>query len=159
MVIGIDATRGDRITVQNLSFVALPGEIEIHPTLDRRVQRVMQDWSTPLKYLGIAVLFLFLYITFLRPLKNRVVASIAEAKPTLTTGQWPAALSGAAPTIGGAGSPALEDSLPDFSNELTDASSEVKRAVVLKRHLVDKIKTEPAAASRLIENWVRQSEA
>jgi flagellar M-ring protein FliF len=159
MVIGIDATRGDRITVQNLSFVALPGEIEIHPTLDRRVQRVMQDWSTPLKYLGIAVLFLFLYITFLRPLKNRVVASIAEAKPTLTTGQWPAALSGAAPTTGGAGSPALEDSLPDFSNELTDASSEVKRAVVLKRHLVDKIKTEPAAASRLIENWVRQSEA
>ena len=35
MAIGIDATRGDRITVQNLSFVALPDEIEFHPTWDR----------------------------------------------------------------------------------------------------------------------------
>ena len=92
MVAGIDSTRGDRITVQNLSFVALPSEIEIHPTWDRRVQRVMQDWSTPLKYLAIAVLLSFLYFTLLRPVKNRLVASIAEAKPTLTAGAETAAL-------------------------------------------------------------------
>lgn len=160
MVIGIDATRGDRITVQNLSFVALPSDIEIHPTWDRRVQRVMQDWSSPLKYVVMGLLFFFLYFTLLRPLKNRVVASFAEGNPTLSAGQRPAGLPGvgAALATGGAESPALEDSFGDLSQELADTSSDVKRAVVLKRHLVDKIKTEPAAASRLVENWVRQSE-
>lgn len=160
MVVGIDATRGDRITVQNLSFVALPSDMEIHPTWDRRVQRVMQDWSSPLKYVVMGLLFFFIYFTLLRPLKNRVVASMAEGNPTLTAGQRPAGLPGvgATPAAGGAESPALEDSFADLSHELADTSSDVKRAVVLKRHLVDKIKTEPAAASRLVESWVRQSE-
>jgi flagellar M-ring protein FliF len=157
--IGIDATRGDRITVQNLSFVALPKEMEIHPTWDKRVERVVQEWSTLLKYLGIAVLLFFFYLTLLKPLKNRVLASISEFKPALTAGRGSAALPDAAQAKDRGEGPVLEEPLADFSQELTDTNSEVKRAVVLKRHLVDRIKKEPAAASRLIQNWVRQSEA
>ena len=159
MVIGIDPSRGDRISVQNLSFVALPSDIETHPTWERRVQRVLQDWSNLIKYVAIVVVFFFLYLTLLRPIKNRVLASSFESKPSLTTATGPAALSATATGMGGEDNPALDESLSDFGHEMTDTNSEVKRAVVLKRHLVEKIKTEPAAASRLIENWVRQSEA
>lgn len=157
LAIGIDTTRGDRITVQNLSFVTLPSEIEIQPTVGRRIQRVLLDWSSPLKYLGIAALILFFYLTLLKPLKNRVIATIADFKPAIADGQASTALPGAA-LDNQAGGRALEDPTGDFSEELAGTSSEVKRAVALKRDLVDKIKTEPAAASRLIRNWVRQSE-
>jgi hypothetical protein len=31
----------------------------------------------------------------------------------------------------------------------------VKRAVILKRHLVERVKNEPVVASKLIQNWMR----
>ena len=43
----------------------------------------------------------------------------------------------------------------DLQHELSEANSEVMRAVVLKRHLVDKVKKEPEDATRLIQSWVR----
>ena len=155
--IGIDPTRGDRITVQNLSFVAFPAETEFHQGWNTRVERMVQDWSTPLKYLGIAIICLFLYLTILRPLRNQVIASLAESKPALRGQQAGDVLPG-----GATAKSALEDhefgaSLPEFSQDLPN--SEVQRAVALKRQLADKIKTQPGNASRLIEGWVRQSEA
>ncbi len=44
----------------------------------------------------------------------------------------------------------------ELQKELLETNSEVMRAVVLKRHLVDKIKKEPAGATRLVQSWVRQ---
>jgi hypothetical protein len=46
-----------------------------------------------------------------------------------------------------------------LQNELASTSSEVKRAVMLKKHLADKVKKEPQGASRLIQNWIRHDEA
>jgi hypothetical protein len=43
-----------------------------------------------------------------------------------------------------------------LADELSYANSEVLRAVVLKRHLVDKVKKEPEGATRLVQSWVRQ---
>jgi len=157
--IGIDAKRGDQITLQNLSFVALPKEVDVHPTWSMRVEHIVQDWSALVKYAGIAVLILFLYLSFLRPLTNRVLASLSEPHPALSAGRGVAALPGGAQAKAEGASPALEESFVDFGDELADTGSEVKRAVALKRHLVDKIKTEPAAAGRLVRNWVRQGEA
>lgn len=157
--IGIDATRGDRITVQNLSFVSLPNEVEVHPTLGLRVEHVVQDWSVPLKYIGMAMLALFIYFSFLRPITKRAMVSISEPNPALGTAQEMAALEEGAQARVEGGRPTLEKPFVDLGEELGDTGSEVKRAVALKRQLVDKIKTEPAAASRLVRNWVRQSEA
>jgi flagellar M-ring protein FliF len=157
--IGIDASRGDRITVQNLSFIAIPGEVDTQPTWGGRVEHVVQDWSPLLKLVGLAVLAFIFYLSFLKPLTNRVMASIAESKPSLTAGREIGALPGEAPAKVEGGHPTLEEPLLEFGQELADTGSEVKRAVALKRHLVDKIKKEPAAASRLVRDWVRQSEA
>jgi hypothetical protein len=44
------------------------------------------------------------------------------------------------------------------AGELTEINTEVKRTVVLKNQLVERIKKNPEAASRLIQNWVRQGE-
>ena len=154
--IGIDSSRGDKITVQELSFVALPADMEIRPNWGQRVERVMLDWSPLLKYVGLAILVLFFYFTLLRPLKNRVISSISDSQPSITAGDAATALPGAEAR---GGNLTLGDPLAEVGEEPTDTNSEVKRALALKRHLVDKIKTEPAATSRLVQNWVRQSEA
>jgi flagellar biosynthesis/type III secretory pathway M-ring protein FliF/YscJ len=40
--------------------------------------------------------------------------------------------------------------------QLEGSPSEVKQAVALKKNLLEKVKKEPATASRLIQNWMRQ---
>ena len=49
--------------------------------------------------------------------------------------------------------------MEEFETELEGTNSEVKRVVMLKRNLVDKVKSEPEASSRLLENWIRQGKA
>jgi hypothetical protein len=39
---------------------------------------------------------------------------------------------------------------------LEDSPNETKQAVILKKNLLEKVKKEPATASRLIQNWMRQ---
>jgi hypothetical protein len=45
----------------------------------------------------------------------------------------------------------------ELQKELSETNSEIMRAVVLKRHLVEKVKKEPENATRLIQGWVRQA--
>ena len=56
--------------------------------------------------------------------------------------------------------PAAKDvEVEAFESELEGTNSEVKRVVMLKRNLVDKVRSEPEASSRLLENWIRQGKA
>jgi type IV pilus biogenesis protein CpaD/CtpE len=43
--------------------------------------------------------------------------------------------------------------------ELPAGSAGAKRASALKKQLADKVKTEPAAASRLVQTWIREGSA
>jgi len=81
--IGINTTRGDQLTVENISF---EGEAELveKPTFLEKQGPVI---VTGLRYLIVPVVFIILYLLFLRPVQKRVLASWASAPP----------LSGAAP--------------------------------------------------------------
>jgi hypothetical protein len=39
------------------------------------------------------------------------------------------------------------------------AGPDVARTIHLKKELVNRIKTDPEGASRLVQNWIRESEA
>jgi hypothetical protein len=62
---------------------------------------------------------------------------------------------GGGPGLAGkeAGTPGLETPAPA---QMEEGIGEVQQAVLLKKNLLDKVKKEPATASRLIQNWVRQ---
>jgi flagellar biosynthesis/type III secretory pathway M-ring protein FliF/YscJ len=47
-------------------------------------------------------------------------------------------------------------SLEASLSQLGDSPLEAKQAVILKKNLLEKVKKEPAGASRLIQNWMRQ---
>ena len=43
--------------------------------------------------------------------------------------------------------------------ELPTGTEEARRASALKRQLTEKVKAEPAAASRLVQSWIREEHA
>jgi len=157
--IGLDPTRGDRVAVENLSFLALPIEMPTPPSLVGRWGHVAEKWIGLVRYGALAVLFGLIYWLVLRPIKRQIVTSFRElpsrlvatsrAAEALATGSESAAEAKAENAL------ELEAAL---QRELAETNSEVKQAVMLKRRLVDKVKKEPEAASRLIQNWIRHGE-
>jgi flagellar biosynthesis/type III secretory pathway M-ring protein FliF/YscJ len=92
----------------------------------------------------------------LRPIKRQIVTAFQELPRQLGMGKasreaLPGSASGI-PAKKGDDTPNLEASL----QQLEDSPTQAKQAVILKKNLLDKVKKEPATASRLIQNWMRQ---
>ncbi|MGA9527435.1 MAG: flagellar basal-body MS-ring/collar protein FliF [Terriglobales bacterium] len=135
--IGIDAQRGDTLTVENLSFEQLPTAAAPEKLpLTERVRVVLHDWSSVVRYAAVLLLFLLAYALLLRPLKKQVLATVREL-PNRAASQLPSA-----------GNAALEDALAALPPE--------QRALVLKKQVVDKVKGEPAVAGQLIHAWINE---
>jgi flagellar M-ring protein FliF len=151
--IGLDSARGDHLSVENISFAAIaPGP---PPNLTERVAPLVQEWMWVIRYAGLAALFLLIYLMVLRPVKRQIVAALA-VQPQLRAGtrQQKALGKGETPQS----ELAAEAGAGEGAGELTGINAEVKKTVVLKNQLVERIKKDPEAASRLIQNWVRQGE-
>ncbi len=140
--IGVDAQRGDVLAVENLSFQDLPLETPLPPTKSEHWRHLLEPWSWVLRYLALAALFLVVYALILRPVKKQALAAFRELPKKLAprTAAQPLPASGAL-------EPGAEGGQPPG-----------QRAQQLKRMLTDKVKAEPAAASRLVESWVREGE-
>ena len=154
--IGIDATRGDKVAVENLSFQTLPLETPAPPTLTERVIPLVDKWINVIRYGALFLLFVLIYMLVLRPIKKQIVATFRDLPRQLKAANAP-------PEALPVGTPgvyvpkvdenaALEASL----QRLGDSPLEAKQAVLLKKNLLEKVKKEPASASRLIQNWMRQ---
>lgn len=149
--IGFNAQRGDELSIQNVSFQELPVELTAPPTPVQRTLRILQPWAWLLRYAGLAVFFLVVYMLVLRPVKTQVLATLRELPGKSEMAALPPGESEKAP-----GPVTMAQMEGQLERELSQTSSEVMRAVVLKRHLVDKVKKEPEGATRLVQSWVRQ---
>ena len=130
--IGVDPQRGDVLAVENLSFQEIPGESVPAPPRADAWRRVIEPWAWILRYVGLAALFLVVYGLILRPVKKQALSAFREL-PGRVAGRLapPAAVS------------ELAESGPNRANQL-------------KRMLAEKVKSEPEAASRLVQGWVHQ---
>ncbi|MGA8298857.1 MAG: flagellar basal-body MS-ring/collar protein FliF [Terriglobales bacterium] len=134
--IGIDAQRGDTLTVENLSFeqtpTVEPGKL---PMVDR-VRVILRDWSSIVRYASLLLLFVFAYFLLLRPLKKQVLATVRELPSRVATAH-----------SGLAGS-AADNALAALPPE--------QRALAIRKQLLDKAKGEPAAAGQLLHAWINE---
>ena len=159
VAIGFDAERGDRLAVENLSFQSLLPETFTPPTGIEQLLLILERWIGVLRYVALAALFGLVYLLLLRRIKKQVLTTFRQLPGRVGGyGKAPPAL---APGTAEKGALPEQDALEmeaSLQRELTETSSEVKRAVMLKRHLVEKVKREPVGASRLIHNWMRHTE-
>jgi flagellar biosynthesis/type III secretory pathway M-ring protein FliF/YscJ len=159
--VGFNSVRGDRLSVQNISFTGIAPETG-PPSLPERLAPVLQDWMGVIRYLGLAALFFVIYLLVFRPVKRQIIAAFAIERPQLRARVLGRAALGESGTF----APELRaqagegDSVGQgLQEELSGINPEVNRTVMLKGRLVEKIKKNPEAASRLIKNWIRQNEA
>ena len=128
--IGIDASRGDQLTVQNLSFDQPAAESVTKPTVAERVRVTLNDWSSMVRYAALILLFLLAYALLLRPLKRQLITTFKELPSRIASQNALGSEAGA------------NGSLPS--------------AAALKRQMVEKVSAEPAAAGKLIEAWIHE---
>ena len=154
--IGFDPTRGDLLSVQNISFLSAPWEKPLPTPAVDRIRVTAEKWLWLARYVLLLALFLLIYALVLRPVKNQLVKSfLLGAASGAADRQLPARTAG---LEGGAfpaeGDRAISDA--DLESELNATSSDVQRVVRLKKHLVEKVKREPAAASQLVRQWIHE---
>jgi len=147
--IGIDAERGDLLAVENLSFQEFPAEKPEPPTSLQRSTRLVQQWSGVLRYVGIGFLFLIVYFLILQPIKKQTLATFRALPAKAKAGK-----DLAGETMGGAGGATTLDAI-----DIPQSSEAGKRAAQLKHQLAEKIKAEPAVASRLVQTWIREDKS
>ncbi|HLY65855.1 MAG TPA: flagellar M-ring protein FliF C-terminal domain-containing protein, partial [Chloroflexota bacterium] len=143
--LGIDAKRGDLLAVENLSFQTLAVESPAAPTVVDKVQKNLRGWTWLLRYLGLAALFGSVYLLLLRPVKKQVMSVLKEL-PLRPSPQLLAEAGRGAQTIGDGVAGAAE----------LMATPAMKKLSTLKSQLVDKVKSEPAGASQLLQSWLKE---
>jgi flagellar M-ring protein FliF len=137
--IGVDATRGDILTVQNLSFDQTPVEAPMKPTAMQKVRVTLEDWSSLVRYAAIIMLFLLAYALLLRPLKKQLLTTFRELPAVLSAKNQPVAIADLAP-----------------GQDINTLPVPQQRAVSLKKQLLEKVTAEPAVASKLIQAWIHE---
>jgi len=132
--IGFNSARGDVISVQNLSFDH-PVAAEIPPiTLVDRARRGINDYSSIIRYAGLFVLFLLVYLLMLRPIQKR---ALAAPNPLLA-----------------ASSTAPGDTEASAISET--AANLAIRSQVLRKQLAEFVKAEPESSTNAVRAWLRE---
>ena len=137
--IGVDDQRGDLLALENLSFQTAPVETVAAPGKMEKYRLLIQPWTGVLRYAVITLLFLAIYAMVLRPVKKQAMEAFRQIPERLTRA-LPAA--GAGGGLGGL--------------ELEGGNNDTKHTQALKKELSEKIKTEPANASRLVQTWIHE---
>jgi len=101
----------------------------------------LNDWSSIVRYAALFLLFVLVYVLLLRPLKKQLITTFRELPARITQKQQMTAIKGAELAV---------------AQDMGALSAEQQRAAALKRQLVDKVKTEPAATGKLIQAWLHE---
>lgn len=156
---GFDASRGDILSVQNVSFETSPSEQAPPASRIDRVRLMAGKWMWAIRDVVLLLLFLLAYVLFLRPIKDQLVKAFDHFAPLSSPrGAMQQAAAGASAGSGAslAGQAEGFETDADFEKELGETGSEVQRVVRLKRLLADKVKSDPTAASQLVRHWIRE---
>jgi len=103
----------------------------------QRVQRTANEWAGFVRYGVIAAVFVAVYLLVLRPVKKHFVTVLKQmpARAALATAENATTLDG------------------NLMGAIAE-SAETKRAQALKRQVLDKVVSQPAAATRLVQGWI-----
>jgi len=165
--VGLDPTRGDQLTVEQMSFDEPLSEEVKAPSIVDRIAPQVTEWSR----LGvIAAIAVFAILAVVRPLMRRAAPAppqpVAELIPAQAGGDEQGPTTAALPP--GAGSLAttgplvrsVEDMESEIENQLdaetSDLGVDAFRVPVLTRRVAQMANKEPENVARLMRMWMRE---
>jgi flagellar M-ring protein FliF len=145
--VGLDTTRGDLLTVENIAFDEAPVEIT-EPTWVERVGPGLRDVG---KVVAVVALCLFAFLFVLRPMVRRTLAlapAAAGNAAQISTNKMPQQL----PRT-------IAEVENEIESQLDAAAAEHladRRMPVLQRRVVSMAQAEPQNAARLVRSWLAE---
>ncbi|MEJ2006631.1 MAG: flagellar basal-body MS-ring/collar protein FliF [Acidobacteriota bacterium] len=157
-VLGLDAARGDFVTVENIPFHITP----LHPspptTGVKKVQRFLNQNGDLVRYIILGLLGVLLFLFVFRPLVKQLGATIREMPRALPGPREPApALSGAGGEFSGTGL-AFEAAESQPGEQQVEDNPERPEINALKESLTERITKAPVESTHLIRGWLKESE-
>jgi flagellar M-ring protein FliF len=135
--IGVDTTRGDVVTVQNLSFASSPLSDVAPPSALEKARKGLSDYSTLVRYAMLTILFVMAYLLMIRPLQKKVMAQevIMPKQPEL---------------------PSAKEETAALPPPVAVPSAGSINARALREQLGTQVAAEPAKNARLLQAWLRE---
>jgi len=133
--IGFNSTRGDVISVQNLTFDRAEAEDIPPTTLLDKARKGLNDYSSEVRYAALLALFLLVYQLMIRPIQKRVLAA---PNPLLAQNRIPV------------------QTEPEAGVMLESSTNLVQRNLLLKKQLVEFVKSEPESSTTAVRAWLRE---
>lgn len=152
-VLGLDSSRGDEVTVENIPFTVTP--LQPAPALHglQRVRPFLNQYGVFVRYFFLGLLAVLIFMFVLRPLINQL-GTTPRALPEPSGSALPTdeAAGGALPSV-----PALAAAAAGPA-QLPVPSGQKEPLHQLRESLATKVSKTPAVAGRLVEGWIREDE-
>jgi flagellar M-ring protein FliF len=133
--IGFNSTRGDVISVQNLTFDRAEAEDLPPTTLLDQARKGLNDYSSEIRYAALLVLFLLVYQLMIRPIQKRVLATPNPLQAQIR---------------------APVHAEPEAGAMLETSTNLVQRNLLLKKQLAEFVKSEPESSTTAVRAWLRE---
>jgi flagellar biosynthesis/type III secretory pathway M-ring protein FliF/YscJ len=148
--IWFNPSRGDQLTVENVSFEGETEFVEKPTFIEKQAPLIM----TLLRYLIVPIVFIILYLLFLRPVQKSVLANWSSdgtpeaprSVPRLPSGvQTPMTLKQFEAQLSGA---------PIQEISSIDDSAPVAKMEMIRKRVVEHAQTDPEAVAKLVRVWL-----
>jgi flagellar M-ring protein FliF len=153
--IGIDNTRGDLLTVENIAFDSQISLEEVKPTFWDNWREYLQP---AIKYGSFILLFLLVYLLMVRPVTRKVFAPVTgvlspeeEAQQALREGGQPPLALEAPKTV-----KELEAALAAGESALPLPKVDLRKADILKQRIIELVQKEPESGAQLLRVWLTE---
>jgi flagellar M-ring protein FliF len=133
--IGFNSTRGDVISVQNLTFDRAEAEDLPPTTLLDQARKGLNDYSSEIRYAALLILFLLVYQLMIRPIQKRVLATPNPQQAQIR---------------------APVQTEPESGAMLETSTNLVQRNLLLKKQLAEFVKAEPESSTTAVRAWLRE---
>jgi flagellar M-ring protein FliF len=152
--LGWDTTRGDQVSVQEVTFhtpeLETPGPV----TLPEKIRLITVKWMEVIRYVAMMILFLLVYMLVLKPVLKVAVTAMQSSGANVTPAQSAAAV--AAGQVPGQLSGSLAALSPGDAALAAELNQRMElQQAALKQQIAKNVQTDPNDAGRLVQNWIR----
>jgi len=133
--IGFNSARGDVISVQDIAFDHAESADFAPPTFVEKAAKGLNDYAQEVRYAGLLVLFLLVYVLMIRPIQKR---ALATPIPLLAANRVPVFAE------------------PESGSMAETAASMTNRSQILKKQLADFVRAEPESSTTAVRAWLQE---